>query len=56
MTSGKINIQREIEEILAKEFEAMIEGNADNPLFKLLRSKKLEDIPIEEIRKEVVGE
>lgn len=49
-----INIQREIEKILEQEFESMVEENAKDPLFELLRSGELERMKIELIRKKVL--
>lgn len=55
MVGEKINIQKEIEEILEREFKIMLEENANNPLFELIRSGRIKKMSLDEIKKEVLG-
>lgn len=55
MKDKPVNIQEEIDAILSAEFERLLAEHGDNPLLQLIRAGKLRDMPLEEIRENILG-
>ncbi len=55
MPKSKVNIQREIEEILEREFEAMLDSLSDNKLFEIVKSGKIEKMKLDDVKQKVLG-
>lgn len=54
MTEEPVNIQDEIDRILSAEFERLLAEHGENPLLQLIRTGNLRDMPLDEIREEIM--
>lgn len=52
---NQVKIQKRIDEVMREEFDKMIEECSDDPLIRLLRENRLEELSLDEIKLYLIG-